>query len=218
MDARRPSRSAGIELEAMLPDVRERVDADDPPGLRSGPAAHARHERVPRRESSQLAASRVGHARVLGPRDDRREHAVDVEEQRRGGGIQPELREGIRRHGAYDTTVRLVLIGVVAGFFSALFGVGGGIVIVPLLILLAAFGERRAMATSLAAIGVIALAGAIFYAFHGRLDPGLAALVGLPAALGSVAGTALQQRVPRRGLSLLFAALLVVIAARLLVA
>ena len=48
--------------------------------------------------------------------------------------------------------MRLVLIGLVAGFFSALFGVGGGIVMVPLLILVSRFLARSAMATSLASI------------------------------------------------------------------
>ena len=57
--------------------------------------------------------------------------------------------------------MRLVLIGLVAGFFSALFGVGGGLVIVPLLLLVAHWEERPAMATSLAAVGVTALAGTI---------------------------------------------------------
>jgi uncharacterized membrane protein YfcA len=113
--------------------------------------------------------------------------------------------------------VRLVAIGVVAGFFSALFGVGGGVVIVPLLLLVARFDERPAMATSLVAIGVTAIAGADFYALHHQVDYGYAALVGIPAAVGAVGGTALQQRISRRGLSLLFAALLVVVAARLLV-
>jgi uncharacterized membrane protein YfcA len=112
---------------------------------------------------------------------------------------------------------RLILIGLVAGFFSALFGVGGGIVIVPLLLLLARLSERPAMATSLAAIGVTALAGAVAYAVLGRVDPALAALVGIPAALGAVAGTALQQRVANRALSLAFAGLLVVIAVLMLV-
>ena len=51
---------------------------------------------------------------------------------------------------------KLVGIGIVAGFFSALFGVGGGILIVPLL-LLVGYLTRNATATSLAAIGVIAL-------------------------------------------------------------
>jgi len=114
--------------------------------------------------------------------------------------------------------VRLVAIGLTAGFFSALFGVGGGIVIVPLLILWVGFETRPATATSLAAIGVTALAGTLFYAHYGQLHPGSAALVGLPAALGAVGGTWLQQRLRRRELSLLFAALLVAIAVRLLVA
>jgi uncharacterized membrane protein YfcA len=112
--------------------------------------------------------------------------------------------------------VPLVVIGLVAGFFSTLFGVGGGLVIVPLLLLVAHWDERPAMATSLAAIGVTALAGTILYALHGKVDPSYAALVGLPAAVGAVAGTALQQRIRRRGLSLLFSLLLVGVAIELL--
>jgi uncharacterized membrane protein YfcA len=112
---------------------------------------------------------------------------------------------------------RLVAIGLAAGFFSALFGVGGGIVIVPLLILSARFAERTAMATSLAAIGITAFAGAVVYAFHGELRVAEAALVGLPASVGAVTGAALQQRVPRRALTFAFAALLAVIAVSLLV-
>jgi uncharacterized membrane protein YfcA len=113
--------------------------------------------------------------------------------------------------------VLLVLIGLAAGFFSALFGVGGGIIVVPLLILLARFEQRPAMATSLAAIGIIALAGTISYGFHGELKPGAAAIVGLPAAVGAIAGTALQQRLANRTLSLLFALLLAGLGVKLLV-
>jgi uncharacterized membrane protein YfcA len=113
--------------------------------------------------------------------------------------------------------VRLVVIGLLAGFFSALFGVGGGIVVVPLLILVAHYSERPAMATSLAAIGLIALVGAVSYAFHGELKPGAAAVVGLPAAVGAVAGASLQQRLASRTLSLGFAALLAVIGVWLLI-
>ena len=104
-----------------------------------------------------------------------------------------------------------MLIGLLAGLFSALFGVGGGIVVVPLLILLAGYGERPAMATSLAAIGLIALVGAVTYALHGELKPGAAAVVGLPAAAGAVVGTVVQQRLATRSLSLAFAALLAAI-------
>jgi uncharacterized membrane protein YfcA len=113
--------------------------------------------------------------------------------------------------------VRLVLIGLAAGFFGALFGVGGGIIMVPLLILLASYPERPAMATSLAAIGLIAVEGTIFFAIHGDVEPAYAALVGIPATVGVLAGTSLQQRLATRTLSLAFAALLTAIAVRLLI-
>ena len=112
---------------------------------------------------------------------------------------------------------RLVLIGLLAGFFSALFGVGGGLIIVPLLILLARFPDRTAIGTSLAAIGITALAGTIRYAFAGDVDVAYAALVGIPAAFGAVAGASMQQRLNRSIVRFSFAALLVVVAVLLLV-
>jgi uncharacterized protein len=113
--------------------------------------------------------------------------------------------------------VRLVLIGLFAGLFSALFGVGGGIVVVPLLILLARYQARPAMATSLAAIGLIALVGSVTYALHGELKPGAATVVGLPAAAGAVLGAWLQQRLATRPLTLAFAVVLAAIGIWLLV-
>lgn len=112
----------------------------------------------------------------------------------------------------------LVLIGLVAGFFSALLGVGGGILIVPLLLLVARFDVRPATATSLAAIGITSLAGTIAYALHGEVEPVDGMLLGVPAAFGAVVGTSVQQRMQTRTLSLLFALLLTAIAVRLLVA
>jgi uncharacterized membrane protein YfcA len=99
---------------------------------------------------------------------------------------------------------------------GALFGVGGGIVIVPLLVMLRAFDQRRASATSLAAILVSSVAGTITYALHGDVKPGAAALVGLPAVVGVLGGTAVQQRVPVRELTYGFALLLAAVAVRLL--
>jgi uncharacterized membrane protein YfcA len=113
--------------------------------------------------------------------------------------------------------VRLVAIGLAAGFFSALFGVGGGIVVVPLLVALFAFEPRVAAATSLVAIAITALAGTLSYAAHGDLKPGAAVIVGVPAAAGALAGTALQQRLTNRALAFGFALLLVAVGIRLLV-
>jgi hypothetical protein len=104
--------------------------------------------------------------------------------------------------------VRLVLIGLVAGIFSSLFGVGGGIVIVPLLIVGAAFGTKEATATSLGAIVITALAGVTLYAVRGKVDVGYAALVGIPAMGGAILGTAAQQRLSSRNLAVAFAVLL----------
>jgi uncharacterized membrane protein YfcA len=111
----------------------------------------------------------------------------------------------------------LVLIGLTAGLFSALFGVGGGVVVVPLLIIVARYSARRAMATSLVSIVFIAAVGTISYAAHGQIKPGAAALVGLPAAAGALAGAALHQRIHARILTIAFAAVLVAVAIELLV-
>ena len=113
--------------------------------------------------------------------------------------------------------MKLVVIGLAAGFFSALFGVGGGIVIVPALVLLCGFATRQAAATSLTAVLVTATVGTITYAIHGDVKPGAAAIVGIPAMLGVVVGTAAQQRIPVRQLTYAFAGLLVAVGIRLLV-
>lgn len=114
-------------------------------------------------------------------------------------------------------TLQLAAIGTAAGAFSGLFGVGGGTVIVPLLIVWLAYGEREATGTSMAAIIVIAIFAVAFQTAYGNVDVGNAALVGIPAIGGAVAGTALQQRLPERAISLLFAGLLVIIAIELIV-
>ena len=112
---------------------------------------------------------------------------------------------------------KLLLTGFLGGLFGALFGVGGGIVIIPLLIFVVGFGQRRASATSLAAILVSSIAGAVTYGFHGDVKPGAAALVGVPAMIGVLIGTDVQQRIPVRQLSYLFALLLVIVGVRLIV-
>ncbi len=113
-------------------------------------------------------------------------------------------------------TLQLAGIGTAAGVFSGLFGVGGGTVIVPLLILWLGFGEREATGTSMAAIIVIAALAAAGQAAYGNVDLGMAALVGIPAIGGAIAGTALQQRLPERAVSLIFAALLLLSAIELI--
>ena len=112
---------------------------------------------------------------------------------------------------------RLALIGLVAGVFSAVFGVGGGVVVVPLLISLVGMPTHAATATSLGAILVTAAAGAMLYAVRGDVRLGYALLVGIPAVGGALIGAQLQQRLSGRTLTLAFSALLAVIGVRLIV-
>ena len=96
-------------------------------------------------------------------------------------------------------------VGAVAGALSGLFGVGGGIVIVPGLVLLVSLAQRRAHATSLAAIVPIALAGGAGYALSGAVDWPAVGLLAVGAAAGTFAGTTLLRAIPDRMLRMLFA-------------
>lgn len=111
-----------------------------------------------------------------------------------------------------DRVLKLALIGTAAGLFSGLFGVGGGSVIVPLLVLWLGYGERSATGTSLAAIVVIAAMATIMQGAFGNLELIKALVVGVPAVFGVLLGTWIQQRVPTETISLLFALLLVAVA------
>lgn len=116
-----------------------------------------------------------------------------------------------------DKLLKLAAIGTLAGVFSGLFGVGGGTVIVPLLIFWFAYGERLATGTSLAAIVVIGLLGALAQGgIYGNVHVVTGLLLAIPAVLGVVLGTAIQQRIPQRAVSYLFALLLTAIAIELI--
>jgi uncharacterized membrane protein YfcA len=117
-----------------------------------------------------------------------------------------------------DRLLKLVAIGTAAGAFSGLFGVGGGTVIVPLLILWLGYGEREATGTSLAAIVVIAALATAGQGLYGNVDVAKGIVVGVPAMAGVIGGAALQQRLPERAVALLFAALLVATAVALILA
>ena len=111
--------------------------------------------------------------------------------------------------------MRLAAIATVAGAFSGLFGVGGGAIIVPLLVLWLGYEHKEATGTSLAAIAVIAAVAAVVHAAYGNVDLWLGLLVAAPAVVGVLGGTALQQRISERAVAGLFVALLVVSAALL---
>jgi uncharacterized protein len=112
---------------------------------------------------------------------------------------------------------RVALIGLLAGFTSGLFGVGGGIVIVPALAFLAGFPHKLATGTSLTAIIPIAIAGAGGYASGGEVDWTAALCVSVGAIVGAVGGTRLLVRARTPMLKLIFAGLIVAVAVRMFV-
>lgn len=114
--------------------------------------------------------------------------------------------------------VRLAIVGVLGGLLSGAFGVGGGILMVPLLIVLAGMDQRRAAATSLAAIVPTAVVGSIAYFANGEVDLAAAGLVAAGGIAGSWIGSHLLRRLPLGWLRWGFIALLVLVAVRLVVA
>lgn len=111
----------------------------------------------------------------------------------------------------------LVGIGLVAGLASGLFGVGGGIVMVPLLVWLLRSDQHGAHATSLAAIVPIAAAGAATFALNGEIDYAIAAGLAAGSVIGAPIGVRLMAATPERSLRILFGVLQVVVGALLVV-
>ncbi|MEA2332228.1 MAG: uncharacterized protein QOH58_2366 [Thermoleophilaceae bacterium] len=109
--------------------------------------------------------------------------------------------------------LRLAAIATAGGAFSGLFGIGGGTVIVPLLVLWLGYGQKEASGTSLAAIIVIGALAAATHALYGNVDFWMGVAIGVPGVAGVVAGSALQQRLSERAVAGAFVVLLVASAA-----
>ncbi len=111
------------------------------------------------------------------------------------------------------------LIGLAAGVLSGVFGIGGGIVIVPALVLLARMRPQEATGTSLGALLLpVGLLGAWQYWKRGEIDPRAAVLLAAGLFLGAWLGAQIGLALPPRALQRAFAVLLVVVAARLWIA
>jgi len=112
--------------------------------------------------------------------------------------------------------VRLAAIATAAGAFSALFGVGGGTIIVPLLVLWLGYDQKEATGTSLAAICIIGALAAAVQAGYGNVDLVKGLAIGAPAIGGVLVGTAVQQHISEQMVARVFVALLVTSAAILI--
>ena len=111
---------------------------------------------------------------------------------------------------------KFVPIGVIVGVFSGLFGVGGGIIMVPFLVVIAGFTQHMAQGISLAVIIPTALAGASRYFHGGNLNLGVALLLCVGSIPAARLGADLAQRLPQSTLRAGFALFMVAVAARIM--
>jgi uncharacterized membrane protein YfcA len=114
--------------------------------------------------------------------------------------------------------VAILAVGSAAGFLAGLFGVGGGILIVPGLVIAAGMDQRLAHGTSLAAVVPISVASFATYAAHGNVDWTAALWLSVGAVTGAIIGTKLLHVLPHRTLALLFSLVLIASAVRLFIA
>ncbi len=109
--------------------------------------------------------------------------------------------------------VVLMVAGLVAGLLSGLFGVGGGFVIVPALVLTSGMDIHRAVATSLLVIALVSAAGVASYLAAGRPLPlESTALFVAGGVAGMGLGTLLARRISGPGLQKIFAAAMLLVA------
>lgn len=112
----------------------------------------------------------------------------------------------------------IAIVGVLAGFLAGMFGVGGGILIVPGLVLAAGMSQRLAHGTSLAAVVPISISSLISYALQDNVDWHVSLWLALGAVGGAIIGTKLLNVLPHRTLGILFAVVLLASAVRLFIA
>ena len=111
----------------------------------------------------------------------------------------------------------LILIGILAGVLSGLVGVGGGIIMVPLLVLLFGFNQHQAQGTSLAVLAVPVTAVAVFtYYKEGQINIKYAAIIAAFFVIGSIFGSKLALTLDQKMLKKIFAVVLLAIAGKML--
>lgn len=111
--------------------------------------------------------------------------------------------------------MKAVMLGVVAGFVGGLFGVGGGIIVVPALVLFFHIAQYEASATSVAVIVASSAAALASFAGDGAVDWNAAALIFIGAGSGAALGTRYMQSIPERFLTRTIAVVMIVAAIRL---
>jgi uncharacterized membrane protein YfcA len=102
--------------------------------------------------------------------------------------VRPEIAGHAFSANALGGGALVVGIGLVTGVFSGLFGIGGGLIMVPTLVLLFAFSQKLAQGISLAVIIPVSISGALIHNAHGNVNWGVAFWLALGGVLGGLVG------------------------------
>jgi len=121
------------------------------------------------------------------------------------------------RPGSIKAAAPAVGVGIAAGTLSGLLGVGGGIILVPLLVALIHLSQHQAHATSLAAIVPIGVVGALTFALDGEVDLKVAGLLALGTLAGAPVGARIMARIKERPLKIMFGLLMTAVGIQMLV-
>ncbi len=113
--------------------------------------------------------------------------------------------------------IALIVIGLVAGILSGVMGVGGGVIMIPLMILLLGFNQHQAQGTSLAVLAVpVTFLAAYNYYNEGFVNWKYAAVIAVFFVIGGVVGSKFAVKIDQKTLKRIFGAILLVISIRML--
>ncbi|MGA9597895.1 MAG: sulfite exporter TauE/SafE family protein [Acidimicrobiia bacterium] len=113
------------------------------------------------------------------------------------------------------TPSRAIILGLVAGTLAGLLGIGGGIVIIPGLVLWLGFGQHEASGTSITTVIATSAAALISFAFDGSVDWHAAALIAIGALTGASIGTRILHLIPAKVLTKAFSVVAIIAAVRM---
>lgn len=114
-------------------------------------------------------------------------------------------------------SVKLIGTGLVAGILSGLLGIGGGIILVPIMVAYFAMTQHKAQGTSLAVIIPAGIVGSIMYGFHGNVDLFLAANLIIGGIIGATLSARIVNKIPAHRLKQLFGIMLLLVGVRMVI-
>ncbi|HUM34416.1 MAG TPA: sulfite exporter TauE/SafE family protein [Candidatus Saccharicenans sp.] len=208
----RPDKKNSSNVPAEVPVKNTAENSGVKPEESGFSAASYLDSRTGRTEDSKALASQPA-----GPTPGIRPHPAAVSSQAGGAATALASTPSQVPVSPHPHALALIGVGLVAGVMSGMFGIGGGNIIVPFLILFLHYPPKRAIATSLGALlAPVGLPGVIYYYRAGTLDLRVAGMLAIGLVLGTVMGARVNIRISGELVKVLYGIFLIFVAARFL--